>query len=337
MNDLALNESIPKLAAESGHGHGKLITITRRSRLGKRFRAIVSPDIYDALASRLDRDGGSIVSPLKGLRPESRFTIKRNRALYRVEFSPAPGDGAMPENSVILKHESFPFPTWLLTLPIGAVGLKERRNLCQVESLGVPVVSAVAAGEIGWGPFFFETWVATREIFGGCNLSDWLRNRTGRTRTEQTSPDFSPEEVRAALPELAKMLALLHRRRFYCRTIFAKNVLMHRDPGGQVLLTLHDLPRSRYTPGRRTISLRRAVFDLACFDRWACKWLGSAARLRLLKHYLEHLDEGPPLGEWVGRIHRRRSRLMRQTFPSWLGHRIRRRAKKLPRVGSWVR
>lgn len=295
---------------------------------GKRYRAVLDTEAYPSLSASLGATG--IFCPLDELTDEARISLKRNRALYRLDEAVRPVQLDATDHNVILKHERFPFPTWLLTLPIAPIGLRERHNLRTLRSLGIPVVSAIAAGEVGWGPFFFETYVATIEIPDSYNLSEWVRNGSEPKR------HYSAPEVVAALPKLAEIVATLHKRRFYCRTLFAKNVIMHRGEQGEIRFTLLDIPRARFYP-RKKLSFRRAVFDLACLDKWASGWLSRSMRLRLLKHYVAALGEGPELRVWVRRIEQRRNVLMRRTFVSWLLHRARRRAKKLPGVGKWVR
>ena len=306
----------------------EILRLVEYNPLGKRYHAVLDADVYPLLCARLGASG--IFRPLGELPDESRISLKRYRALYRLDQVVEPFHVDSAERNVILKHERFPFPTWLLTLPITPIGLRERRNLRTLQSLGLPVVSAVAAGEVGWGPFFFETYVATIEIPDSYNLSDWVRNGSEPKR------QYPAPEVVAALPKLAEIVATLHKRRFYCRTLFAKNVIMHRGDDGEILFTLLDIPRARFCPGKG-LSLRRAVFDLACLDKWASAWLSRSMRLRLLKHYVATLGEGPELRVWIRRIERRRNVMMRRTFLSWLLHRTRRKAKKLPGVGKWVR
>ncbi|MBI4586316.1 MAG: hypothetical protein HY717_20090 [Planctomycetes bacterium] len=297
------------------------MAFSRKGNWGRRFNLLVDRRHADPL---LQQFGASGIFHLHRSLPEgSRLSRKRNRSLFRLA---EPG-----EKRYILKHEKFPFPTWLLTAAMAPIGRREMANLRRVRALGAPAVKPVAAGEVGWGPFFFEYFIVTEEISGSYNLSEWLRDHGGKPQKE-----IPAARVFAALPRLAAALARLHRSRFYSRTLFAKNLLIYQGGAGEADFAIHDLPRARYAPDA-SLSLQHAVFDLACLDKWASACLSRAARLRLLKLYLSALVEGPPLRTWVKKILHRRNRLLRRTCLSWAGHRVRRWMKKIPVWGKWWR
>lgn len=289
------------------------------------------------LVRAFDRELGPgwVQDPVPGLERSSRVTLVargRNRSLYRV-------DKILPDGgSVYVKHQRYPYPGRLFTWVFGPWGRRELEALRTVRGLGVPAVEPLLGGVVERGPLVHQSWLATRALPGAQNLSEWERD--ARRREPRPGPlrrdDLAPDEVRRALPDLWRRVAALHRERFYGRTLAAKNVLAHRGPDRRLAFTLHDLPRPVHRPGR-PLSLRRAVYDLACLERWALRWLGPDERRALRAAYCEALAEGPPPEIWERRVARRVERLLNRTWGSWLLHRVRRTLKDLPRVGHWFR
>jgi Lipopolysaccharide kinase (Kdo/WaaP) family len=255
----------------------------------------------------------------------TRIAQRRNRSLYLVDDAPTRGA------SLYFKHQRYPLPARLFTWVFVPWGRRELEALRTAGALGVPAVTPLLGGVVERGPFVHESWLATRAVSGALNLSAWQKNRTGDSHAA-----FSPEEVRAALPALWRMLGRLHRHRFYCRTTGAKNVLVYRAADGAIAFALHDLPRALHRPWRG-LSLRLAAQDLARLERWAVRWLDDAERDALLDHYLRELGEGPARGVWQRRVARALDRQLRRTPVSRLPHRVRRTLKDLPGLGHWFR
>ena len=259
----------------------------------------------------------------------------RRRKVLRIPDTCTGGHSSSPTGNFILKNELFPFPNWLLTLPRTPIGIREMKYLRIVAALGVPAFTAVASGDVGWGPFFFRSFIATLEVPGGYSLSQWQRDSSGRAQKE-----FPRHQVRNALLRLASALAALHTQGFYCRSPIAKNVYMCRRDGGEIAFYLHDFPRPRYSP-HRPLSIRHACLDLARMDKWATRWLSRRERMKLLRHYLCQVFGGKVNREeqrvWLRWLTRYRRRLHRLTFVSWASHWVRRRSKQIPFVGKWWR
>ncbi len=262
----------------------------------------------------------------------SRWGRGRSRHLLADIFPDAAGAvQTSAAGSIVFKQETFPFPGWLKTLGRTSSGVREIRNLLRAKALGAPTFTPLFAGEIRRGPFVFRTFMATRELPGGCNLSDWLRDISWKLKR-----DFPPDAVSAALPDLARLVAGLHRQRFYGGTLRAKNVYMRRSERGELEFFFHDLPRASFRPGT-ALSVSSAAYDLACLDSWACLWLRPTTRYRLFLSYQQALENGPSARTWLRHIDVRRRRLLKETIFSSTTHWIRRHGKLLPGIGRRIR
>lgn len=303
-----------------------LVTLERPGRLGLRRSVRIDRAVAEACESVLGPDW--MLDPVAALERSplaQRLSHRRNRSLYRVEKLTPDG------TALYWKHQAYPLPGRLFTWILGPWGRRELDALLTLRSLGMATFTPVLGGVAERGPFVHESFIATLAIEGGVNLSSWRKDRSGDARS--LLPD---DELRDALPPLWENLARLHRRRFYARTLLAKNVLAYRDESGELVLALHDLPRPRLRPGR-TLSLRLAVYDLACLEKWAVHWLEPDERRTLLHRYLAVLGEGPPAEVWERRLERRTAALLRETLPAHLRHRGRRTLKSLPGIGHWFR
>jgi len=304
------------------NGDAPLRTISRRTWWGLRRHVVLDDAVCDRLNEAFsERD---LLDLDRVLDAASLIVDRPRRRTYRLR------DGDV---HLIVKFEFFPFPNWLVTLPRSPIGMRELKNLRILERLGARAFTPVLAGDVSWGPFFFQSWIATREVPGGCSLSQWLRDDTGRWRE-----GFSRDEVLEALPRFVSTLAALHHQGFYCRSPITKNVYMCRD-NGEIVFYLHDFPRPHYRPGK--YSLRRASHDVARVDRWALRWMTGRERFDLLRSYLQADGNAEPdratLLEWLRLLSHHRKRILRQTYFTWQTHWVRRRSKQIPFFGKWWR
>jgi hypothetical protein len=300
-----------------------LRTVSRRTWWGLRRRVVLDGSLAEGLLETLGEPG--LLRLDASLGPSTILVDHPRRRTHRL------ADGA---GHLIVKFEFFPFPNWLLTLPRSPIGMREMKNLRIITALGAKAFTPVLAGDVSWGPFFFQSFIATREVLGGCSLSQWLRDNTGHWQEQ-----FSRAEVLGALPRLAEMLATLHARGFYCCSPVTKNVYICHNEHGAIDFYLHDFPRPRYRPDH--FSKRLASHDVARVDRWAMRWMTRRERFELLTSYLSHDRESSPdratLLSWLRWLTHHRKRILRQTYLTWQTHWVRRRSKQIPFFGKWWR
>lgn len=226
---------------------------------------------------------------------------------------------------LILKEETYPFPTFLhgiLTVPRAE---REFHNLLALRSLQFPAVEPLACGHSGFWILYHRSFLITREFTGAVNLKLWAKGQYSGIRRA---------ELEKALLDFARELARLHRARCYVRTLYDKNILVRRAPDGRVELALCDVPRLWWFRGRG-LSFGLAARDLASFDKWARQVFSVRSRLGFLKVYLERLREGPPLRSWVRRILRHRERMRHRTPVGRMSRKLKNTLKRLHLENYW--
>ena len=141
------------------NGDAPLRTISRRTWWGLRRHVVLDDAVCDRLNEAFsERD---LLDLDRVLDAASLIVDRPRRRTYRLR------DGDV---HLIVKFEFFPFPNWLVTLPRSPIGMRELKNLRILERLGARAFTPVLAGDVSWGPFFFQSWIATREVPGGCAM-----------------------------------------------------------------------------------------------------------------------------------------------------------------------
>jgi lipopolysaccharide kinase (Kdo/WaaP) family protein len=245
---------------------------------------------------------------------------------FSVGAHPAPGGPSPPgrDPGIVLKEESYPFPSCLSGLVSPPRTDREFRNLFTLRELGFPAVEPVACGRSGTWVFHRHAFLITREFTGAKSLKAWSR---------EGGLEVDPRAVERALLEFARDVARLHKQGCYIGTLYGKNVLVRPSAGAGAELALCDVPRLRRTRAGR-VRFRLAARDLACLEKWASGVYPLRSRWAFLRRYLEELGEGPPPRVWARRIRGQRERMFHRTPAGRASRRIKRAMKRLG-LGRW--
>ena len=153
---------------------------------------------------------------------------------------------------------------------------REAESAWTLQTLDVPTVEVVAAGERRRFGCVSAAFVATCEIRGAGPVSE--RATTSR------------RERNALIDALARVVRRMHDGGFVDHDLYLRNVLVRRTPEGAHEVFIIDSPRGRL---RRFGQRRGTVRDLACLDRGARTRASRSDRVRFMKTYLgrERLDD----------------------------------------------
>jgi heptose I phosphotransferase len=181
---------------------------------------------------------------------------------------------------------------------------RERHFAKKLSLLGIPTLSAVAAGQRMSGFWERASFLMTQEV-PGISLE---RLALEAAADSGNTPPW--RERREIVRQLALVVRRLHANRLFHRDLYLCHVFRSFDHEGRVVLSLIDLARMLEHPRRRQ---RWMVKDLASLAYSAPSPLVTRAdRVRFLYHYLPVTKATKPrVRRLIGYIERRAQRIAR--------------------------
>ncbi len=154
----------------------------------------------------------------------------------------------------------------------------EQRNYRFLRDIGLNVPEVLAIGQRRSFGGLIDAFIITAGIENARSLEDYF---------QKSDASLTPAEMMMVLDQLADIVGTMHRRNFYHIDLQWRNVLIQRNPEGQIppiRVFLIDCPRG----GRRWFALRSwngRMHDLAGLDKLAGLYLSPKDRLKWFKQY----------------------------------------------------